>query len=55
MLPIVLYVYIKGNMEAKDVWKQNPEANIWAEEGLEMGSGEGSIMRKFIACIVRLI
>ena len=27
--------YIKGGMQAKDIWKQDPEANIWAQEGFE--------------------
>ena len=27
--------YIKGGMQAKGVWKQEPEANIWAQEGRE--------------------
>ena len=27
--------YIKGGMQAKDIWKQDPEANIWAQEGWE--------------------
>ena len=25
--------YIKGGMQAKGIWKQDPEANIWAQEG----------------------
>ena len=25
--------YIKGRMQAKGIWKQDPEANIWAQEG----------------------
>ena len=31
--------YIKGGMQAKGTWKQDPEANIW----MKMGSGEGNI------------
>ena len=23
--------YIKGGMQAKGIWKQDPEANIWAQ------------------------
>ena len=33
ILPVVLHGYIKGGMEAKGMWKQDPEANIWAHEG----------------------
>ena len=25
--------YIKGGMQGKGIWKQDPEANIWAQEG----------------------
>ena len=40
VLPVVLYgwsmvSYIKGGMQAKGIWKQEPEANIWAQEGCE--------------------
>ena len=24
--------YIKGGIQAKGIWKQDPEANIWAKE-----------------------
>ena len=24
--------YVKGGIQAKDIWKQDPEANIWAQE-----------------------
>ena len=24
--------YIKGGMQAKGIWQQDPEANIWAQE-----------------------
>ena len=27
--------YIKERMQAKGIWKQDPEANIWAQEGWE--------------------
>ena len=27
--------YIKGGMQAKGIWKQDPEANIWAQEEWE--------------------
>ena len=27
--------YIKGGMQAKGIWKQNAEANIWIQEGRE--------------------
>ena len=27
--------YIKGGLQAKSIWKQDPEANIWAQEGWE--------------------
>ena len=29
--------YIKGGMQTKGIWKHNPEANIWAQEGREWG------------------
>ena len=29
--------YIKEEMQAKGIWKQDPEANIWAQEGWEWG------------------
>ena len=25
--------YIKGGIQAKGIWKQDPEENIWAQEG----------------------
>ena len=27
----------KGGIQAKGIWKQDPEANIWAQEGWEWG------------------
>ena len=27
--------YIKGGMQANDILKKDPEANIWAQEGCE--------------------
>ena len=47
--------YIKGGMQAKGIWKKDPEVNIWAQEGREWGSGEGSTMRNFMVCTVNLI
>ena len=29
--------YITGEMQTKGIWKQDPEANIWAQEGWEWG------------------
>ena len=29
--------YIKGGIQAKGIWKQDPEANVWAREGWEWG------------------
>ena len=29
--------YIKGGMQAKGIWKQDPEANIYAQKGSEWG------------------
>ena len=29
--------YIKGRMQAKDFWEQDPEVNIWAQEECELG------------------
>ena len=38
------------------IWKQDPDAIIWAQEGWEWGGGsEGSPMRNFIVCTVHLI
>ena len=46
--------YIKGGMQAKGIWKHNPEANIWARV-IRMGTGEGFITRNFLVCTVFLI
>ena len=27
----------KTTMQAKGIWEQDPEANIWAQEGLKLG------------------
>ena len=32
----------KGGMQAKGIWKQDPEANIWAQEGCEWGVEKAS-------------
>jgi hypothetical protein len=29
--------YIKGGMQAKGIWKQDPKANILAQKGWELG------------------
>ena len=29
--------YVKGGMQLKGIWKQDPEENIWAQEGWEWG------------------
>ena len=29
---IMMVSYIKGGMQAKGIWKQDPEANIWVQE-----------------------
>ena len=29
--------YIKGEMQAKSIWEQDPQVNIWAQEGWEWG------------------
>ena len=34
--------YIKGGIQAKGIWKQDPEANIWAQEGWEWVVEKGS-------------
>ena len=46
--------YTKGGMQAEDIWKQDPEANIWAR-GMTMESGEGFTMSNFVVCAVHLI
>ena len=28
--------YIKGGIQAKGIWKQDPEQNIWAQAGWEL-------------------
>ena len=30
-----MHLYVKGGMQAKGIWKQDPETNIWAQEGCE--------------------
>ena len=47
--------YIKRETQAKFIWKKDPLANIWAQAGCGMDSGEGSTMRDFIDCTVHLI
>jgi hypothetical protein len=43
ILPVVLYgcetwsLTLKGRMQAKGIWKRDSEANIWAQEGWELG------------------
>ena len=39
--------YFKGGMQAKGIWKQDYELNIWAHNG--------STMRNFIVCTIHLI
>ena len=29
--------YIKEGIQAKGIWKQDPDANIWVQEGWEWG------------------
>ena len=29
--------YIKGGIQANGIWKQDPEENIWVQEGWESG------------------
>ena len=29
--------YFKGGMQARGIWKEDPEAKIWAQEGWEGG------------------
>jgi hypothetical protein len=31
----IIISYIKGGTQTKDISKQDPEANIWAQEGCE--------------------
>ena len=35
-----LLSYVKGGIQAKGIWKQDPEANIWAQEEWECGAEE---------------
>ena len=44
----------KGATQAKGIWKQDPEANIWAQRD-ENGTGQGFTMRNFIVCTVHII
>ena len=32
--------YIKGGTQVKGIWKQDPDANIWAQVGCEWGVEE---------------
>jgi hypothetical protein len=50
-----MVLYIKRGTQAKGILKQDPEANIWAQEGCEWKSEKGSTMRNFIVCTVHLI
>ena len=34
--------YIKGGSQAKGIWKQDPEANIWVQGGWEWGVEKAS-------------
>ena len=36
--------YIKGGMQAKDIWKQDSEVNISAQEGCEWFMKPGGLM-----------
>ena len=44
--------YIKGGTQAKGIWKQDPEANIWSPRGMRMGNGDDFTMRNIIVCTV---
>ena len=40
VLPVELWSmvsYIKGGIQAKGIWKHDPEGNIWAQEGWVWG------------------
>ena len=34
---LIVVSFIKGGIPAKGIWKQDPEANIWAQEEWEWG------------------
>ena len=34
--------YIKGGIQAKGIWKQDPEVNIWVQERCEWGVEKAS-------------
>jgi hypothetical protein len=46
-------IIFSGTGETKGIWKQGPEANIWAKKD-ENGSGEGPTVRNFIVYTVHL-
>ena len=46
--------YIKGGMQAKHIWKLDPEVNIWAQEESER-EVEKISMGKFLICKIQLI
>ena len=37
-----MFSYIKGEMQSKGIWKQDPKASIWTQEGLEWGMEKAS-------------
>ena len=34
---VVKHDLVKGGMQTKDIWEQDPEAEIWAQDGWEWG------------------
>ena len=46
--------YIKAGIQAKGIWKQNPEGNIWAQEEYEWGMEKDS-QSGASECLVNLI
>ena len=51
---IINIIMVMGGIQAKDIWNQGPEANIWAQEGWEWGA-EDFTMRNFIVITDHLI
>ena len=56
--PASFYVFlpvIKFKKSSSFIWKQDPEANIWAQEGWEWGVEKAHTTRNFVVCTVKLI
>ena len=48
IINIMFLTSIKGGMQAKNIWKQDPEASIWAQKGREWGVEKAPQWRTFV-------